>query len=71
MTPDEHRNLMVIKELHTRFKIAYILRRKREEEQVLIVGTVAVARHLGQAPAKLRMDNSNELLTHHTVRLKA
>ena len=54
---------MVVTEPHTRYRIASLLRTKRDAESALLRIIAAVTRHLGQAPSLIQPNNTNELLT--------
>ncbi len=62
-TPEGFRHVLVVTELASRFRVAYLLRRRSEATKAMLTGVTAIARHYGQAPARLRMDNANKLLT--------
>eukprot|EP00171_Calliarthron_tuberculosum_P001406 IDg1406t1 len=67
-TPDSHRYLLVLTEQWSRFRLAFLLRRKSDAEHAIMTTVTAVARHFGQPHVKLRVDNANELLSRAILR---
>eukprot|EP00171_Calliarthron_tuberculosum_P023092 IDg23092t1 len=62
-TDERFRYVLVITELHTRFRVARLLKRKSEAGDALLTVITVISRHFGHAPARLRVDNANELMT--------
>ena len=60
--PEGFKHKLVFTDIGTRFRLAYLLRKRSEATTAIMYETAAIARHFGQVPARLRVDNSNELL---------
>lgn len=66
-TNEGFRYVIVITELHTRYRVACHLRRKSDAEPALLRTVTAIARHFGHAPARVHVENTNKLLTKATL----
>ena len=54
-TAEGFTHLLVITELHSRFRIGYLLKRRSDATEALLNGVTATARHFRHPPARIRV----------------
>lgn len=59
---------LVLTELHTRYKIVFLLKRKSDAEQCIFEAVARVERHFSKPLARVRVDNADVFLTQILLR---